>query len=182
MKCWRILLSLALTVTALGAWLWPGDKGLSHPAITLTAAVAVLAWAWGSAELLWSTAAARWVWGFAWLQLANHVFAAFHWGHQWSHQAALEHTAQTAGVAEGLYVNYVVLVIWLVDVVERLGFKAQRPAWMEWCWHGFLGFIFFNATITYANWQFRVLGLTVGTLLLIVWRWPITRTVRAAAG
>lgn len=176
MKFWRILLTLSLTLIAASAWCWPSDNGLSHPAIRLTAAAAVIAWAWGSAEFILGTSAFRWVWGYAWLLLANHVLAAFQFGHQWSHQAALEHTARIAGVAEGLYVNYLVLIFWLVDVVERLSWNARRPTWVEGCLHGFLVFIVFNATITYGSWPFRLLGLAAGILLMLCWRRRFTRT------
>jgi hypothetical protein len=65
--------------------------------------------------------------------LTVHVLAAFHFEHDWSHSAALKHTAQqTARLTGidwggGLYFNYVFLLLWLVDVA-MLWTVASKPS------------------------------------------------------
>jgi hypothetical protein len=163
-KCWRILLGGILASVATSSWFVPGPATVRHPAIAITAAVAMLGWGWGSIELLRGTTARRWVWIYAALLMFNHVASAFHFGHRWSHTEALEHTRLTAGVAEGLYVNYAFVACWLADalwlVIHAASYDA-RPKWCNWLLHGFLVFISFNATIIYGTWPAKVLGLLI---------------------
>lgn len=98
-----------------------------------------------------------WTLGFA--GLAAHVVAAFHYLHHWDHAAALKHTAQrTAEVtgwnwSGGLYINYLFLAFWLVDVV-RIWLEAlqlRAPASKAWrrSVHGVFAFMMFNATVVF---------------------------------
>ncbi|MFO0847453.1 MAG: hypothetical protein U0871_02675 [Gemmataceae bacterium] len=148
-----------------------------------TAHVAVALWVLGSAKHLWlrsrdwTTAdtglllcAVTWLSGWGWLLI--HTWTAFRLVHHWSHAAAFADTARTAGVGEGVYVNYLVLLVWGLDATwlaaapERY---ARRPRWVGWVVHGFLAFVMFNATVVYGHWPtqwagvgwFAILGLSV---------------------
>lgn len=91
--------------------------------------------------------------------LAAHVIAAFHYLHHWDHSAALQHTAQrTAEVtgwhwSGGLYINYLFLAFWLVDVIRvwleavQLRPPAGRP-WRRFV-QGVFAFMMFNATVVF---------------------------------
>jgi hypothetical protein len=124
MKFWRIVALTLLALIGVASWFWPAEPSLRHPGIYITAFVVMIAWAWGSAELLLKSNAAKWVWLSGSFLLFNHIAAAFHFGHAWSHQNAIEHTRQMSGVAEGLYVNYAFAMLWLVDDSWR--FRVHR--------------------------------------------------------
>lgn len=97
------------------------------------------------------------------LGLTAHVACAFHFLHHWSHAAALKHTAQrTAEVTGwdwpgGLYINYVFLLFWAVDVVrvwrEALGRRPVASVWRRGIVHGVFLFMMFNATVVFGPWH-----------------------------
>src|SRR5437016_5284995 len=66
---------------------------------------------------------ARWTWTFACTLFLAHVICAFSYYHAWSHAAAYRETArQTAELTGwqwggGLYLNYLVALVWLADVL-----------------------------------------------------------------
>lgn len=100
----------------------------------------------------------------------------FHHGNQ---AEALESTAQQTQAllgfrfGAGLYVNYVFVVVWLLDATLRLGVrnKYERfPNAYFYCVHGFLIFIAINGAIVFKAGLVRVIGI-LSVLLLSVMAW-----------
>lgn len=153
--------------------------GLDHPTIVTSAVAFVTYWALASRlmlrlhphEWLFRTDRLRLLqlnWALGWLMFAVHVALAFDLGHGWSHRAAFEHTARTAGVGEGVYVNYLFGLVWLADAVWLAAWPdgyARRPRWVGWAVHGFLAFITFNATVVYGTGPARWLGVLAFAVL-----------------
>jgi hypothetical protein len=117
---------------------------------------------------------ARWTWTGGFAVLLLHVVCAFHFYHDWSHEAAYRATArQTAAVTGlvwggGLYVNYLFVLVWGADVCWwwcRPGGYQGRCRCIEWTVQGFLAFILFNATVVFGAGPARWLGLAVAVLL-----------------
>ncbi len=104
---------------------------------------------WPSAHSLWSL-------GF--VAFLAHLLCAFHFEHEWSHAKALAATAQqTAEVTGtvtgmGLYFNYTFTLVWLGDCVwwrlAKLSHE-KRPVWLGGIIHGFMAFMWFNATVIF---------------------------------
>jgi hypothetical protein len=123
----------------------------------------------------------RFSWTAGCLAYLLHVLAAFHYYHQWSHDAAYESTQrQTAEIAGldwggGLYVNYAFTLVWLLDVIwwwlapERY---LKRPRWIDWGVQLFLGFVVFNATVVFASGFSRWFGIGACGVLAVEWAWP----------
>jgi hypothetical protein len=119
----------------------------------------------------------RFVWGFGCALLLLHVAIAFHLGHNWSHQAAWNHTQQISGFGDGIYVNYAFALVWLADAVwlcTAFESYCARPRWLSWTIHGFLAFIVFNAAVVFGSPSSRTalaFGLLpVLVLLVLGWR------------
>jgi hypothetical protein len=130
---------------------------------------ALLFWRFGNprhAALAWTAGLACYV---------AHVAAAFAFHHRWSHDAAYHETArQTAelfGVhwGGGLYFNYAFTLVWLGDVWwmwwNRASYAA-RPRWTSALIHGFMAFMFFNATVVFPSGWVRWAGAVLALLLL----------------
>ncbi|MBA2647930.1 MAG: hypothetical protein H0U81_14125 [Pyrinomonadaceae bacterium] len=128
-------------------------------------------------------AVARMAWTVACVGLLAHFMSAFHFYHGWSQIAAYRDTArQTAEVfgldwGGGLYVNYALLLAWVLDVLLwwRHGLDAyrRRPWPLVAAWHGLLIFIFFNATVVFKTGIMRWAGLCMCLGLCLVW-WRAT--------
>ncbi len=108
-----------------------------------------------------------------------HVAAAFAGYHQWSHAAALAETArQTAeftGVPSGagLWLNYLVGVLWLGDAV-RWGITGEPRITGRWRWlstalHAFLAFMIFNGTVVFGQGPVRWFGMGLFAVLAVGW-------------
>ncbi len=158
--------------------------GSRRPLGVLTSAWwATAFWVAGSAQMLWlrpadwdrrnpwlRLAALTWVLGL--LMHLAHIAAAFHTVHHWSLAAAYRHTERTAGVGEGVFVNYLFTLVWSVDAVWLAALPssyARRPRWVGWAVHGFLAFVVFNATVVYGMGVARWLGVAVFALLGWCW-------------
>jgi drug/metabolite transporter (DMT)-like permease len=122
--------------------------------------------------------AARMLWTVACLLMFVHVGLAFHSFHHWSHDAAYEDTArQTAELTGlqwggGIFANYALLVIWLVDVVwwwRGASADASRAKTATVCIQGFLAFMWFNATVVFGHGWTRWLGVAGFLILIGVW-------------
>ncbi len=111
-------------------------------------------------RLLWrSTRAGAILWTLGWIVFVVHVYAAFELVHDWSHQKALQHTADQTelqtGIRSGggLYLNYLFLVLWTLDVVRV--WVDQTRAWLrvalQWRWlvHCVFAFMMLNATVIF---------------------------------
>lgn len=122
----------------------------------------VLPWQLSSlARVLWSVGCGIFV---------LHVLLAFGVYHHWSHAEAWEHTATRtreltgwdSGV--GLYFNYLILLLWLVDVVLHW----TRETLFRW-WYlgvqGFFAFMILNATVVFGS-RGWVVVLAVWVILL----------------
>jgi hypothetical protein len=149
---WTIRLALALYVVAITLWL------ARRPA----------------AAGVW----ARRAWTVGLVFYLGHVAAAFHFFHQWSHQAAWEATArQTADLTGwhwggGLWFNYAFTLVWLADCLwQWLGPASHRarPLWVTAIIQGFLGFMAFNATVIFETGPTRWIALVACCVFLAAW-------------
>jgi MFS family permease len=93
--------------------------------------------------------------------------------------ASAVETAEVFGLdwGGGLYVNYALLLAWVLDVLLwwRHGLDAyrRRPWPLVAAWHGLLIFIFFNATVVFKTGIMRWTGLCMCLGLCLVW-WRAT--------
>lgn len=152
-----------------------------------TAWVACVWWVFGSAQLLWMRPsdwqAPSTRLHFAGLSMACgvvtlglHIACALE--KLGGHAAAIEHSARTAGVGWGVYVNYLFAVVWLTDslwLTAATRSYARRPRWVGWMVHGFLAFIVFNATVVYGEPATRLAGVAWFAILGASW-WRYSRT------
>ncbi len=132
---------------------------------------------------------ARLAWTAATVALLVHSFCAFHFYHGWSETAAYRETArQTAEVfglnwGGGLYVNYALILGWVVDVgwwwARGLNSYRHRPRLLIAAWHGFLIFIIFNSTVVFKTGLVRWMGLGVCLSLCLVWSLALMKLPKA---
>ena len=110
---------------------------------------------------------ARFVWSTAFAAFACHMIAAFEFEHHWSHADAYDSTARKTDALTGLdwggglYANYAVAIVWLVDVLwwlMRPSNYLHRPAAIEGIVQGFLAFLWFNATVVFGHGPIQPLG------------------------
>ncbi len=146
--------------------------------------VSLAGWATGSAVLALSRGRAGWdraarlAWTAGCVALLAHVACAFHFAHGWSQGHAYRETArQTAEVfgldwGGGLFINYALLVAWVLDVAwwwRGLELYRRRPRWLTALWQGFLVFIVFNATVVFKTGALRWIGWLLCLGLCAVW-------------
>lgn len=108
--------------------------------------------------LLWSRSKthARLAWTIGLLLYLLHVFGAFHYFYDWSHSIAYRETARQTnelfGVnwGGGLYLNYLFTLVWVADCAwwwrSPIGYASRSRA-ISRSVHGFLAFMFVNATV-----------------------------------
>jgi hypothetical protein len=154
----------------------PPETNLKHQAIQETALATFIGWyaamVLGVATRATFAARAFYTWGCAMCLL--HIVVAFHVAYGWSHAAAVEHVKQLSGFGDGIYVNYLFVAVWLADVcwiwVSLDGYR-NRPRWVSWVIHGFMGFIIFNAAVVF-NRPFgrAVFALFFAAMLYYMWR------------
>lgn len=129
-----------------------------HPFIILSANLAMVGWFAGSIALWekWRTAPRWWAIGCGYLWL--HVALVYHLMHAWSHGSAFEHIRAVGGMGEGLYMNYLLMALWLADAawlnIDDSSYR-RRPRWVGWFVHGYLFFMVFNAMVPYGTWVGR---------------------------
>lgn len=129
----------------------------------------------GWRDELWQRRA-RWWWTCGAVFLALHTACAFHVVHHWSYAAAWEHTrARTQEMTGwnsgfGLYINFALLAIWLLDALGwwvRLDWPRRHPVWF-WTVQVFFAFILFNATAVFGPWYWTpVVVLVIAALGLL---------------
>lgn len=105
-----------------------------------------------------------------------HTALAFHHVHGWSHSAAAFETLRQAeerfgvGWSGGIYVNYLFLATWLLDVGWWWWFaqsRATRARGIEAARVAFFVFMFVNGAIVFASGLGRLVGIAcVGAVLL----------------
>ena len=153
-------------------------QGFGASIVFVTIAGAIVCWAvaeWWRARVprwsrLWWTAGA--------LFMLIHSIAAFGLFYQWRHDVALVATArQTAamtGIASGagLYVNYALLAVWLLDAgwwwTAPASYRSRARA-IEWGIHGFLFFMFVNGAVVFADGWMRLLGIAAVAVAGVAW-------------
>ncbi|MEZ6132997.1 MAG: hypothetical protein R3C59_30365 [Planctomycetaceae bacterium] len=108
-------------------------------------------------------------WSAAWLMCVIHVICAFHFQHHWDHSAALQHTAEmterVVGLhwAGGLYINYLFLTWWGIDVIRLWTKPADKPSVAL---HAVAVFMMINATVVFGPaWWWIPLGIVAVGLL-----------------
>jgi hypothetical protein len=159
--------------------------------------ITIIAYAAGAATFALSHRRDKWdstarlLWTLACVALLAHVASAFSFYHGWSHDVAYRDTArqtdEIAGInwGGGLYVNYALLILWIVDVLwwwsrGHEGYR-NRPWMISVAWHGFLIFIVFNATVIFATGVARWAGLLICLSLCGVWLFALRRSRFATA-
>jgi hypothetical protein len=121
----------------------------------------------------------RIAWTVAVAALIAHYVFAFQFYHAWSHHSAYIETArQTAEVFKmnwggGLFMNYALLVLWMIDVgwwwFRGLNSYRRRPWLLLLLWHSFLIFIIFNATVVFKDGLQRWVGMLICLSLGVSW-------------
>lgn len=102
-----------------------------------------------------------------------HMVTAFAFFHNFSHREAYEATARQTqallGVyyGGGLYWNYVFTVVWMGDVLW-VWLGRTRAGWVTWSVHGFLAFMFFNATVVFGKGWMRWAGAAAFLALAVM--------------
>ena len=127
---------------------------------------------------------ARWAWTVGGLAMLAHIACAYHFYHGWSQDSVYRETArQTAEVFQlnwggGVYVNYVFVVLWLLDVLwwwRGVDAYDQRPRAWVWAWQSFFLFIVFNATVVFKDGALRWIGLVMCVAMGAIW-WRINQS------
>jgi hypothetical protein len=149
--------------------------------IAVRGSIAAATLSWAAAEWLrWRhparTKEARALWTAGAALLVVHAVAVFHYVHQWSQDAALDHTArQTAALTGlpwggGLYVNYAFTGLWLWDAAawwanpDRYARRSDRSRALLLA---IFLVMFVNGGIVFAHGPARIVGLiAVGA---VVW-------------
>jgi len=117
------------------------------------------------------------IWGVGLLIYWLHVAAAFAWIHDWSHQAAWQHTAeQTARLTGwhwggGVWINYLFGLLWAGDfaVACRYGIASLSTCYRI-AMHAFFGFIVFNATVVFGPWGWWIVAVLIAVHLILIRR------------
>jgi hypothetical protein len=121
----------------------------------------------------------RTLWTISVVSLIGHFICAYQFYHHWSHESAYLDTArQTNEViglnwGGGLFINYALLSIWIVDVgwwwLRGLNSYRTRPWPLVAAWHSFLIFILFNAMVVFKDGVVRWVGLVICLVLFLSW-------------
>lgn len=100
--------------------------------------------------------------------LIEHVLIAFYLAHDWSHEAAFDHTDEVSGFGFGIWVNYAVVLLWTIDVLWQwlhIASYLRRPRWLAIGVLTFYAFIMFNATVVYGHDVFPWIGAALFSIL-----------------
>ncbi|MDQ3172027.1 MAG: hypothetical protein M3Q55_18015 [Acidobacteriota bacterium] len=133
--------------------------------------------------------AARLVWTAGAVLLAIHIAIAFHTRHAWSHDAAYVTTARQSealtGVAAGwgLYLNYLLLVVWLADAAWwwlRPSAYVRRNRTVEAAVFSFFLFMMVNGAIVFAVTPMRWFGVVCVAAVLAARAFGNSRALAAS--
>ena len=117
----------------------------------------------------------RGLWTMATVLYAIHVLTAFAYFHEWSHEAAVQHTADRThefiGIhwGGGIWFNHFFTVLCTIEMVtwwvrpQAINGRAIRMSWMV---YGYCLFIIFNAAIVFVAGPTRWIN-TVALLMLV---------------
>lgn len=112
------------------------------------------------------------LWMLGFITFVVHFISAFHYKYEWSHAKALEVTAkqtfQITGMETGigLYFNYFFTLTWLSDLLWlKLANQSyeNRPQWLSHTIHGFIAFMWFNATVIFGS----LIGQFIGSIAFL---------------
>lgn len=112
-------------------------------------------------------------WAASWLMCVIHVICAYHFQHHWDQAVALEHTAmmteRVVGLhwSGGLYVNYVFLTVWGIDI-WRLMFGSNQVSSVAM--HVVAAFMMFNATAIFGPVWWWIPCLAFCVAIFVRWR------------
>lgn len=127
----------------------------------------------------------RLVWLSGAVLLLVHLLTAFHFKHGWSHAAAYADTARQTREVTGLdwgggvWLNYLLVLVWLGDAAGRLGADPSPPPLaLRRSLTAFYAFMWFNAAVVFVRNPMRWVGV-LAFVLLAVFAW---RQFRSAAG
>ena len=117
-------------------------------------------------------------WMLGYMAFVIHFVSAFHYKYEWNHAKALELTAkQTFEITGlqtgiGLYFNYFFTLIWLSDLLWlklfNQSYKNRHP-WICYSIHGFMAFMWFNATVIFGSFTGQLIGIFAFLGLVIFW-------------
>ncbi len=113
----------------------------------------------------------RWLYTAACAFFLAHVACAFHFYHGWSHQAALDDTAQQTeemlgfAFGEGIYFSYLFTLLWVVDIVWLWLWPRQRMGWLTAAVQLYMAFIALNGAVVFESGVTRWVGIPVAMLL-----------------
>ena len=120
--------------------------------------------------------AAQLAWSAGFVVFAVHMAAAFQLEHHWSHADAYAATARKTALLTGLdwggglYANYVLAALWLVDVLwwlVRPRSYLRRPVAIEGAVQGYFAFLWFNATVVFGHGPIRPIGAVAFAVLAV---------------
>ena len=121
---------------------------------------------------------ARWLWTAGAVCYLAHVLCAFAFVHDWSHARAYQHTAAetaaTTGIdwGGGLYLNYLLTLVWLVDMLAwwlvdiRLPYRSKIYFVLL---HGYFAFMFFQATVVFGPPGWKSFALLAAVSAGVAW-------------
>lgn len=118
------------------------------------------------------------VWAIGWLLMVLHAIAAFAFHYHWNHAFAVSETARQTKellgteVGIGLYVNYVFLVAWGLDVLFAYLPRFRNGPMRTYPRNAilvFLLFIVFNGLVVFKENWLRYAGIAAFAILLAVW-------------
>lgn len=135
-------------------------------------------------------ASGRWAWTIGCVVLWVHVALAMHFVYCWDHELMIRETARQTGEFTGwawrggAYVNYVFMLVWVIDVIWWWSAGHQRyrrrPIWVSIIIHTFLAFIAINAVVVFAKGPVCWGGIAACVAVVAV-AWRGRRRVRVAA-
>jgi hypothetical protein len=121
----------------------------------------------------------RGIWTIALLALVLHFVAAYQYYHDWNQTSAYLETARQTNDyiglnwGGGLYINYAILLIWIVDLSLwwlQGPDSYQKHFWkVRLVWHWLLIFIIFNALIVFKGGMVRWIGILYCSVLIFTW-------------
>ena len=118
------------------------------------------------------------MWTLGYVAFVIHFISAFHYKYEWSHAMALELTAkqtfQITGITTGigLYFNYFFALTWLSDLLWlKLAYQSykNRPQWIYYGIHGFMAFMWFNATVIFGSLIAQLIGIFAFLSVVSLW-------------